>query len=120
MSRKGLDPVSRKTKTPGGRKKSGFCVYLAYQLMDSVTLDQMVGESVNKQIDLGYKKKQLLGALTGTKLVKSQSVTKSRTRHTFHFFHAFTFSDAASRRKDSKTNQGNTRIHEQRTIISVT
>ena len=85
MSRKGLDPVSRKTKTPGGRKKSGFCVYLAYQLMDSVTLDQMVGESVNKQIDLGYKKKQLLGALTGTKLVKSQSVTKSRTRHPFSF-----------------------------------
>ena len=91
MSRKGLDPVSRKTKTPGGRKKSGFCVYLAYQLMDSVTLDQMVGESVNKQIDLGYKKKQLLGALTGTKLVKSQSVTKSRARHSFHFYHAFAF-----------------------------
>ena len=39
MARKGLDPVSRKTKTPG-RKKSGFCVYLAYQLIDSVTHDQ--------------------------------------------------------------------------------
>ena len=61
MSRKGLGPVSRKTKTPGGKKKSGFCVYLAYQLLDSVTIDQMVGESVNKHVDLGYKKKQLLG-----------------------------------------------------------
>ena len=34
MSRRGLDPVSRKTRTPGGRKKAGFCVYLAYQLLD--------------------------------------------------------------------------------------
>ena len=42
MSRKGLDPVSRKTKTPGASKKSGFCVYLAYQLFDNVTMDQMV------------------------------------------------------------------------------
>ena len=33
MSRRGLDPVSRKTRTPGGRKKAGFCVYLAYQLL---------------------------------------------------------------------------------------
>ena len=64
MSRKGLDPVSRKTKTPGGRKKSGFCVYLAYQLLDSVTVDQMVGECVNKHVDLGYKKKQLLGMVS--------------------------------------------------------
>ena len=39
MSRKGLDPVSRKTKTPG-RKKAGFCVFIAYQLLDSVTTDQ--------------------------------------------------------------------------------
>ncbi len=42
MSRKGLDPVSRKTKTPGAAKKSGFCVYMAYQLFDNVTSDQMV------------------------------------------------------------------------------
>ena len=39
MSRKGLDPVSRKTKTPG-RKKAGFCVFMAYQLLDGVTTDQ--------------------------------------------------------------------------------
>ena len=69
MSRRGLDPVSRKTKTPGGRKKAGFCIYLAYQLLDNVTFDQMVGESVNKHVDITLKKKQLLGALTDTKLL---------------------------------------------------
>ena len=69
MSRRGLDPVSRKTKTPGGRKKAGFCVYLAYQLLDNVSFDQMVGESVNKHVDITLKKKQLLGALTDTKLL---------------------------------------------------
>jgi hypothetical protein len=53
MSRRGLDPVSRKTKTPGGRKKSGFCVYLAYQLFDNVSSDQMVGEAMNRHIDIG-------------------------------------------------------------------
>jgi hypothetical protein len=40
MNRKGLDPVSRKTKTPG-RKKAGYCVYIAYQLFDTVTTDQV-------------------------------------------------------------------------------
>lgn len=68
MSRKGLDPVSRKTKTPG-RKKSGFCVYLAYQLLENVSYDQMVGESITKHTDICQKKKQMLGALTGTKLM---------------------------------------------------
>ena len=67
MARRGLDPVSRKTKTPG-RKKSGFCVYLAYQLLDSITHDQMVGESINKFIDVHAKKKQLLAMLTEAKL----------------------------------------------------
>lgn len=73
MSRGGQDPVSRKTKSGpggvGGRKKAGFCVYLAYQLFDHVTSDQMVGESINKHVDIGAKKKQLLGALTGSKLI---------------------------------------------------
>ena len=68
MSRKGLDPVSRKTKTPG-KKKSGFCVYLAYQLLDSVTSDQMVGEAINKSVDINTKKKQLLSALAEVKLL---------------------------------------------------
>ncbi len=40
MSRKGLDPVSRKSKTPG-RKKAGYCVFIAYQLFESVTTDQV-------------------------------------------------------------------------------
>lgn len=69
MSRRGLDPVSRKTKTPGGRKKAGFCVYLAYQLLDNVTYDQMVGEAINKHIDINLKKKQLLTSLSGTKFL---------------------------------------------------
>ena len=47
MSRRGLDPVSRKTKTPG-RKRSGYLVYMAYQLLDTVTQDQIVGEAVNR------------------------------------------------------------------------
>ena len=47
MSRKGLDPVSRKTKTPG-RKKAGFCVFIAYQLLDTVTTDQ--GRRRNLQV----------------------------------------------------------------------
>ena len=68
MSRKGLDPVSRKTKTPG-RKKSGFVVYLAYQLLDNVGPDQMVGEAINKTVDINQKKKQLLTALTEVKLL---------------------------------------------------
>ncbi|TRY71101.1 hypothetical protein TCAL_15030 [Tigriopus californicus] len=67
MSRKGLDPVSRKTKTPG-RKKSGYCIFLAYQLLDSVTQDQIVGEAINKYVDIGQKKKLLLSALTEEKL----------------------------------------------------
>ena len=69
MSRRGLDPLSRKTKTPGGRKKAGFCVYLAYQLLDNVTFDQMVGEAINKHIDITLKKKQLLTSLTGSKIM---------------------------------------------------
>ena len=93
MSRKGLDPVSRKTKTPGGRKKSGFCVYLAYQLLDSVTVDQMVGECVNKHVDLGYKKKQLLGIVTkriittfGHKHFMQKFITKFVVFHTKKLF----------------------------------
>lgn len=47
MSRRGLDPVSRKTKTPG-RKRSGYLVYMAYQLLETVTQDQIVGEAINR------------------------------------------------------------------------
>ena len=69
MSRRGLDPVSRKTRTPGGRKKAGFCVYLAYQLLDNVSFDQMVGEAINKHVDITLKKKQLLTSLSGSKFL---------------------------------------------------
>ena len=50
------------------RKKSGFCVYLAYQLWDNVNYDQMVGESINRGVDLGLKKKQLVASLNEAKL----------------------------------------------------
>jgi len=67
MARRGAEPLSRKTKTPG-RKKSGYCVYIAYQLADSVTHDQAVGEAVNKAVDLSQKKRQLMASLTEAKL----------------------------------------------------
>ena len=69
LSRRGLDPVSRKTRTPGGGKKAGFCVYLAYQLLDNVSFDQMVGEAINKHVDITLKKKQLLTSLSGSKFL---------------------------------------------------
>ena len=64
MSRRGLDPVSRKTRTPGGRKKAGFCVYLAYQLLGPyhVQLSLLCFQSSSKnlspvfiQIEAGLK-----------------------------------------------------------------
>ena len=52
MSRRGLDPVSRKTRTPGGRKKAGFCVYLAYQLLGPyhVQLSLLCTQSSSKNL----------------------------------------------------------------------
>ncbi len=67
MSRRGLDPVSRKTKTPG-RRRSGFLVYLAYQLLDSVTQDQVAGEALNRCVELSQKKRQLLASLSEARL----------------------------------------------------
>ena len=49
--------------------KAGFCVYLAYQLLDNVSFDQMVGESINKHVDITLKKKQLLTSLSGSKFL---------------------------------------------------
>jgi hypothetical protein len=43
-------------------------VYLAYQLWDNVNYDQMVGESINRGVDLGVKKKQLVASLNEAKL----------------------------------------------------
>ena len=62
-----LDPVSRKTKS-SGRNKAGFCVYIAYQLFDTVTHNQMVGESLNQCVDITIKRKQLLQSLTEAKI----------------------------------------------------
>ena len=61
------DPVSRKSKS-SGRNKSGFCVYLAYQLFDNVTHNQMVGEALNQCVDITIKQKQLLKSLTEAKI----------------------------------------------------
>ena len=61
------DPVSRKSKT-SGRNKAGFCVYLAYQLFDNVTHNQMVGEALNQCVDITVKRKQLLQSLTEAKI----------------------------------------------------
>ena len=49
--------------------KAGFCVYLAYQLLDNVSFDQMVGEAINKHVDITLKKKQLLTSLSGSKFL---------------------------------------------------
>ena len=61
------DPVSRKSKC-SGRNKPGFCVYLAYQLFDNVTHNQMVGEALNQCVDMTIKRKQLLQSLTEAKI----------------------------------------------------
>ena len=45
MARQGLDPISRKVRTPG-RNRSGYVVYLAYQLVDSITFSQVMVETV--------------------------------------------------------------------------
>ena len=59
--------MSRKPKTIG-RNKAGFCVFLAYQLFDNVTHDQMVGEALNKCVDINIKRKELSKTLTDSKL----------------------------------------------------
>ena len=59
--------MSRKTKS-SGRNKPGFVVYLAYQLYDTVTHNQMVGEALNQCVDITIKQKQLLKSLTEAKI----------------------------------------------------
>ena len=59
--------MSRKSKS-SGRNKAGFCVYLAYQLFENVTQNQMAGESLNQCVDTSIKKKQLLKSLTEAKI----------------------------------------------------
>jgi len=61
-------------------------VYLAYQLWDSVNYDQMVGESINRGVDLGVKKKQLVASLNEAKLApqNDERVRKGVISSTFH------------------------------------
>jgi len=67
MSRQGVDPVSRKVKTPG-RNRRGYMVYLAYQLVESVTCGQVIMDTVYFSMDISSKKKQLLHQLGDLKM----------------------------------------------------
>ena len=79
--------MSRKSKTIG-RNKAGFCVFIAYQLFDNVTHDQMVGEALNKYINIDLKRKQLLKALTESKLQPQvdEKIRKTVKEVTLKFF----------------------------------
>ena len=67
MGRQGMDPISRKVRTPG-RNRSGYVVYLAYQLLDSITFGQIMAETVLFGVDIALKKKQLLHQLGDLKM----------------------------------------------------
>jgi len=67
MARQGMEPVSRKVRTPG-RNRSGYVVYLAYQLLDNITFGQIMAETVLFCVDIALKKKQLLHQLGDLKM----------------------------------------------------
>ena len=67
MARQEMDPISRKVRTPG-RNRSGYVVYLAYQLLDSITFGQIMVETVLFGMDIALKKKQLLHQLGDLKM----------------------------------------------------
>ena len=67
MARRGLEPISRKMRTPG-RSRAGYVVYLAYQLVESVTYSQVMLDTVFYAVDIEVKKKQLLHQLGDLKL----------------------------------------------------
>ena len=67
MARQGMDPISRKVRTPG-RNRSGYVVYLAYQLVDSITFSQVMVETVLYGVDIELKKKQILHQLGDLKM----------------------------------------------------
>jgi len=67
MARQGMDPISRKVRTPG-RNRSGYVVYLAYQLVDSITFGQVMVETVLYGVDIEMKKKQILHQLGDLKM----------------------------------------------------
>ena len=82
MARRGLEPISRKgaeykyrqvslimvkVRTPG-RSRAGYVVYLAYQLVESVTYSQVMLDTVFYAVDIEVKKKQVLHQLGDLKL----------------------------------------------------
>jgi len=67
MARQGLEPISRKVRTPG-RNRSGYVVYLSYQLVDNVTFSQVMVETVLYSVDMEKKKKQILHQLGDLKM----------------------------------------------------
>ena len=67
MARQGMDPISRKVRTPG-RNRSGYVVYLAYQMVDSITFGQVMVETVLYGVDIEMKKKQILHQLGDLKM----------------------------------------------------
>ena len=67
MSRQGMDPISRKVRTPG-RNRAGYVVYLAYQLMENITFSQVMLDTMFYAVDIEQKKKQLLHQLGDLKM----------------------------------------------------
>merc|ERR1711915_390447 len=67
MARHGLDPTSRKVRTPG-RNRRGYVVYLSYQLVDNISVSQIMMETVLYGVDIEKKKKQLLHQLGDLKM----------------------------------------------------
>ena len=67
MARQGIDPISRKVRTPG-RNRIGYVVYMAYQLVDSITFSQVMVETVLYGVDIEQKKKQILHQLGDLKM----------------------------------------------------
>ena len=56
-----------KVRTPG-RSRAGYVVYLAYQLVESVTYSQVMLDTVFYAVDIEVKKKQVLHQLGDLKL----------------------------------------------------
>ena len=67
MASQELDPISRKVRTQR-RNRSGYVVYLAYQLVESITFGQIMVETVLYGVDNSLKKKQLLHQLGDLKM----------------------------------------------------
>jgi len=67
MARQGLEPISRKVRTPG-RNRAGYVVFLAYQLVESITYSQVMLDTVFYAVDIEVKKKQLLHQLGDLKM----------------------------------------------------